>query len=184
MAHMVSTTECTTLLLLLGPYNALQDFARPDFLHPQFFRHSYTLDQCKDVLRALAITVRDIYIFIPHNAVDLTNFFQSPSSPTKRFYLYCETEDIVNQYNRLEPPNICRRVFNANRIEMELYKAAHFHLLRYVDHLEILSDAGDENAADQLPVLGTLLEQSAIMINDYIRQKSGLPAQPAESEET
>lgn len=181
---MAFTTDYTTLLLLLGPYNALQGFVRPDFLHSHFFRHCHTADECKDVIQTHATTARQLDIFLPHSAVDLTNFLPTLPSPLRNFHLYCETEDIVNQYKRLEMSNICRRVFNTNRIEMELYKAAHSHLLRFIDNLQVPDEAGDENAADKLLEVGELFEQSAKRINDSIRQKSGLPEQPAEHEET
>ena len=184
MARMAFTTDYTTLLLLLGPHNALEGFDRPDFLHPHFFSHCYTVDECKNVIQTRATAVRQIDIFLPHNAVDLTNFLPNLPSRLRNFHLYCETEDIVNQYKRLEISTICRRVFNTNRIEMELYKAAHSHLLCFIDNLQLLEEAGDENAADKLLEVGELFEQSARRINDSIRQKSGLPEQPAEREET
>ena len=183
MTYMRSTADFNSLLILLAPQDALHGFVRPDFLHPQFFRHCTTRDQYKAVFQTHATIGREIDVFLPHNAVDLTNPFPTPPSPLRNFYLYCETEAFVTQYKRLQTSKICRRVFHGNQIEIELYDVAHFHLYRYKTNLQELEEEGDVDAGDKLLEVGELFAQSANKINDEIRQKSCLPEQPAEDEE-
>jgi hypothetical protein len=180
---MLYNANYNSLLVFLGPESALQELDRPDFLHPRFFIHCTTREDYTYILGTHAGAADKIDIFLPDTAVDLIHNYGIEAGQRRRFNLYCETDVLVNQYRRLTQTDPCDQVFNANQLETKLYKAAHRHLLRCITDLEKRSEAGDIDADDPLTVIGDLFEQSAVKINEAIRQKSVLPQQPAEQEE-
>ena len=183
MANYMLNRHYTSILMLLSPLDLLEGLDKPEFLHPQFFMHCTERDEYTQKFMQHANIVRKMDIFLPNTAVDLIGFYQNLPHPQIRFHLYCETDDLVNQYERLERADICEDVFNVNEIEDKLHTAAHSHLLYSINSLKKRDRAGDVDAPDLLFSLGELFEQSAVKINDGIRKKGDLSQQPADNEE-
>ncbi|CAF1052061.1 unnamed protein product [Rotaria magnacalcarata] len=176
-------TSYVSLLIFLGPHDALKDFRKPHFLHQRFFIHCITRDEFIDTLTRRQNTVKEIDIFVPHTAVDLIYRLGELQCLRKQFHLYCATDNLVAEYKRLVPYPSRDQVFNINRIELKLYRSATTHVLHCIDDSDVRSDAGDIDANDFRQVMGDIFEQLGVYINEDIRRKSCLPQQPTESEE-
>jgi hypothetical protein len=170
-----------SILLFLGPLDALQGINQSQILHSQFFIHSIERDQFIHIFEQRVNTVREMDIYLPNAAVDLIVPYKL-QYPQKRFHLYCETDNLVDNYRGMVP-DICEQVFNVNQIEKKLYKTANQHLLHSINDLEKRADEGDVDAGDLLTTIGEIFVRSAMEINDNIRQGADLPQQPAEHEE-
>ncbi|CAF1107426.1 unnamed protein product [Rotaria sordida] len=169
-----------SLLVLLGPSNILEDFNQKDFLHPSFFIHCVSDDECKNTLERYQNNVLEMDIVLPDTAIDLIRTYQNLICPRKSFHIYCQTKQRLQECRQL---HVCCRydsVFNMNMLQQKLERRAQNHLLRHMEYLENLKEQGNADAADSLILIGETFEQNAARINEEIRQKSSLGTQSDE----
>ncbi|CAF3818015.1 unnamed protein product [Rotaria sp. Silwood1] len=122
-------------------------------------------------------------IFLPHSSIDLISTYQNLLCPRISFYVYCQTEQILTEYQQMPIWSRYDLVFNMNMLRQQLERIAHKHLLICVQDLEKRKEAGDADAADLLVPIGEIFEENTRRINEEIRQKSCLSEIAAEFEE-
>jgi hypothetical protein len=174
----MSNIRYESILLYLGPPTLSKELL--ELLHPQFFIPCIVRDNLIKEFDQHANPVRDMDVYLPNAAVDLINLLYDPRYPRRHFHLYCETEELVQHYERTIQIDNCK-VFNANEIEEKLNETAARHLLLSTIYLN--NRARSEDVDDLRLQMGELLVQSTERINENIRRVSGLPQQPSEDED-
>ncbi|CAF4017301.1 unnamed protein product [Rotaria sordida] len=182
LTNSASNMEYISLLILLGPPNILEDFHQRDFLHRKFFIHYFSRDKCTTELQKYQ-NVLEMDIFLPHSSIDLISTYRNFLCPRISFYVYCQTEQILTEYQQMPIWSRYDLVFNMNMLREELERRAQKHLLIYIEDLEKRKQAGDADAADLLVPIGEIFEENARRINEEIRQKSCLSEIATEYEE-
>ncbi|CAF1011969.1 unnamed protein product [Rotaria sordida] len=182
LTNLAFNMNYVSLLILLGPPNILEDFHQRDFLHPKFFIHYFSRDECTTELQKYQ-NVLEMDIFLPHSSIDLIFIYRNFLCPRISFNVYCQTEQILTDYQQMPIWSRYDSVFNVNMLCEKLERRAQKHLLICIDDFEKRKEAGDADAGDLLVPIGEIFKENGKKINEEIRQKSCLSEIATEYEE-
>ncbi|CAF2267893.1 unnamed protein product [Rotaria magnacalcarata] len=165
---------CSSLLILLGLPNILEDVNQQDFLHPTFFRHCWTYEESMTILEHYQNTVRQIDIFLPDSTINLIHNYRKLMCPRISFYVYCDTEETLAEYRKMPIWTRYDSAFHRNKLQQQLERIAQFHLLIGLLDREMRSEAGDIDASDALvPISQIFLDNAAIISEEMQRGSLG-----------
>ncbi|CAF3359128.1 unnamed protein product [Rotaria socialis] len=161
--------DCSSLLILLGLPNILEDLNQQDFLHPIFFRHCCTYEESMTILEHYQNTVRQIDIFLPDSKINLIYNYRKLMCPRISFYVYCDTEETLVEYREMSIWTRYDSAFHRNQLQKQLERIAQFHLLIILLDKRMRSETGDIDAVDALVPISQIFLANASRISEEMQ---------------